>query len=106
MTDRTPMQRALDAEAKVADLARENERLREALAEAEGARVREWTERRKTLSSLNVVKAAKDSRIAELEEALRFYAGEHPNPNDGPWGVDSDDYGNVAIAALSARKEK
>lgn len=34
MTDRTPMQRALDAEAKVTDLARENERLREALRSA------------------------------------------------------------------------
>ena len=36
MTDRTPTQRALDAEAQVADLARENERLREALRKISG----------------------------------------------------------------------
>jgi hypothetical protein len=40
------------------------------------------------------------ARIAQLEEALRFYAISAFNPNDGPWGVESDDYGHIACMAL------
>ena len=40
------------------------------------------------------------ARVAVLEEALRYYANTIGNPNDGPWGVESRDFGNVAIAAL------
>ena len=35
-----------------------------------------------------------------LRVALRFYADGHTDPNDGPWGVKSNDFGTVAIAAL------
>lgn len=35
-----------------------------------------------------------------LWKALRYYADFHEDPNDGPWGIHSDDYGAVARAAL------
>jgi hypothetical protein len=41
-----------------------------------------------------------DARIEKLEEALRFYATPHAIPNDGPWGVNSKDYGYIASIAL------
>ncbi len=37
----------------------------------------------------------------ERGRALRFYADEHEYPSDGPWGVNSDDFGNRARAALT-----
>ena len=41
--------------------------------------------------------------IERLREALRFYADENnPYPNEGPWGVGSTDFGNIARAALGA----
>ena len=40
-------------------------------------------------------------RIAELEAGLTFYAESHSqNPNEGPWGISSTDYGTRARAAL------
>jgi|LakMenEpi03Aug12_release.lakeMendotaPanAssembly.Ray.scaffolds.fasta_scaffold1375549_2 hypothetical protein len=36
-----------------------------------------------------------------LRRALRFYADEHEYPSDGPWGVNSDDFGKRARAALT-----
>ena len=43
--------------------------------------------------------------IERLREALRYYAKNHyPNVNDGPWGVNSTDFGNVARAALGEGK--
>lgn len=48
--------------------------------------------------------ATKDAEIARLREALEFYSGIHEpglsNPNEGPWGVNSTDFGEVARAAL------
>ena len=41
--------------------------------------------------------------VERLREALRFYSGHHAIPNDGPWGVDSRDFGAVARAALEPR---
>ena len=39
--------------------------------------------------------------IERLRAALRFYADENnPHPNDGPWGVNSSDFGDTARAAL------
>ena len=39
--------------------------------------------------------------VERLREALRYYADEHKNPNEGPWGANSDDFGDRARAALS-----
>jgi hypothetical protein len=39
-------------------------------------------------------------RISELEAALKFYAVHHQNPNEGPWGQASTDFGSVAREAL------
>lgn len=40
-------------------------------------------------------------RIAKLEAGLTFYAESHSqNPNEGPWGMSSTDYGTRARAAL------
>jgi hypothetical protein len=38
--------------------------------------------------------------INRLREVLNFYAANHEWPNEGPWGVDSTDFGDVARAAL------
>ena len=35
-----------------------------------------------------------------LWKALRYYADFHEDPNDGPWGANSQDFGKVARAAL------
>lgn len=43
--------------------------------------------------------------VERLREALRFYSGHAAIPNDGPWGVDSRDFGKVARAALEPRDE-
>ena len=43
---------------------------------------------------------APDPRVQALVDALEFYAGPHINPNDGPWGLDSHDYGATAAVAL------
>jgi len=46
-------------------------------------------------------------QAGEMREALEFYAMEHEFPSDGPWGVNSTDFGDVARAALSqSRSEK
>lgn len=43
----------------------------------------------------------RDRRIAALTEALAFYAeGHSANPNEGPWGMASTDFGTVARAAI------
>ena len=51
---------------------------------------------------------AKDKLIAELVEALEFYDGCHEpglsRPSEGPWGVNSKDFGEVARVALSKAK--
>ena len=36
-----------------------------------------------------------------LTGSLRFYADFHENPNDGPWGINSQDFGKEARAALT-----
>ena len=45
---------------------------------------------------------ARDAEIAWLREALAFYAKDHKRPNEGPWGVNSRDFGDIARAALKA----
>lgn len=58
-------------------------------------------------TNLEKLGAAYEAHIALLEEergilkrALEYYAVYHKNPNDGPWGASSDDYGKVALEAL------
>ncbi len=39
--------------------------------------------------------------VGRMREALDYYAKNHyPNVNDGPWGANSTDFGDVARAAL------
>ena len=43
--------------------------------------------------------------IERLREALRYYAKNHyPNIDDGPWGPNSNDWGDVARAALGEKE--
>ena len=41
------------------------------------------------------------AQVERLTRALRFYADFHENPNDGPWGINSQDFGKEARAALT-----
>jgi hypothetical protein len=41
------------------------------------------------------------AEIKRLREALHFYADHHDYPNAGPWGINSDDFGDRARAALT-----
>ena len=43
---------------------------------------------------------AAEAERDRLREALSFYADFHEAPSDGPWGVESQDFGEVARAAL------
>jgi hypothetical protein len=43
---------------------------------------------------------AKCDEVRELRDALEFYAKDHQNPNEGPWGVNSRDFGQCARKAL------
>lgn len=66
-----------------------------------------WTCREAVSGSPEFIRA---DLVEPLVEALRFYTGIHEpglsNPNEGPWGVNSTDFGERARAALAAcRKE-
>lgn len=41
-----------------------------------------------------------EAKLAKAVEALHFYADFYEAPNDGPWGVNSDDFGTKARAVL------
>ena len=45
--------------------------------------------------------ATLQAQVERLTGALRFYADFHENPNDGPWGINSQDFGKEARAALT-----
>lgn len=47
--------------------------------------------------------ATAQNRVTALEAALSYYAKEHKNPSEGPWGLTSTDFGNVARRALEAK---
>ena len=60
------------------------------------------------LSRMSALRAALDAAEAErvrVVEALHFYADFYENPNDGPWGFNSEDFGKVARKALDASHE-
>ena len=40
------------------------------------------------------------TRMEKMEAALRFYAGSHLVPDEGPWGINSNDCGQRANEAL------
>lgn len=70
------------------------------------------TGREDTLSLIQALAKHRESSVAELQaeverlrEALEYYAKNHNVPDEGPWGIGSDDFGNVARAAL-AKKEQ
>jgi hypothetical protein len=42
-----------------------------------------------------------EARLGKAVEALTFYADFHENPNDGPWGVSSQDFGKHARTTLT-----
>lgn len=44
--------------------------------------------------------------VGRLREALDYYAKNHyPNLDNGPWGANSNDFGDVARAALGEEKK-
>ena len=45
--------------------------------------------------------AALVKRLEEARGVLHFYADFHENPNEGPWGVNSQDFGEAARAFLA-----
>jgi hypothetical protein len=60
--------------------------------------------RRPGLKSAAEAAAALERQAAEIERlrgALHFYADHHDYPNAGPWGFNSDDFGDRARAALT-----
>jgi len=80
------------------------------LAEAKAAAQADYTAR--ILAALepptHAALLAHAMRLPEVEamvKALHFYADFHENPSDGPWGINSDDFGKVARTALEARHE-
>jgi hypothetical protein len=46
-----------------------------------------------------------EAKLAKAVEALHFYADFYEAPNDGPWGVNSDDFGTKARALLAELEE-
>jgi hypothetical protein len=42
-----------------------------------------------------------EAKLAKAVDALTFYADFHENPNDGPWGVSSQDFGKHARAIIA-----
>jgi hypothetical protein len=55
--------------------------------------------------SVDLVCHVAADEIERLREALRYYAKNHyPNVDDGPWGPGSNDFGDVARAALGEDK--
>jgi hypothetical protein len=41
----------------------------------------------------------------KMRAALEWYGGAHQFPSDGPWGVNSDDFGQRARSALSTKED-
>jgi hypothetical protein len=41
----------------------------------------------------------------KMRAALEWYGGAHQFPSDGPWGVNSDDFGQHARSSLSTKED-
>lgn len=53
-------------------------------------------------TNMNALEGYNPDAVRDVVEALRFYADENnPRPNEGPWGINSDDYGERARNALA-----
>jgi hypothetical protein len=68
-------------------------------------RVPEYARRRRLTTAaaqdaINLIERLSAEREAHVK-ALRFYADEHECPSDGPWGLASSDFGDIARAALT-----
>lgn len=59
-----------------------------------------WGAERGRAEAAEAENATLRAQVDRLMEALRFYADPHYHPNDGPWGVDSIDFGEIARAAI------
>lgn len=44
---------------------------------------------------------ALQQEVERVRGALQYYAGGQVNPNEGPWGVNSNDFGDIARSALT-----
>lgn len=51
-----------------------------------------------------ISKCLVEREMLRLRAALSFYAEDHGNPNDGPWGASSVDFGDRARAALRGER--
>ena len=76
-----------------------------ALAPDLSAEVLRLTAEHAQLVAANQALATENVRLvkqdAEATIALKFYADFYENPNDGPWGVNSSDFGKTARAFLA-----
>lgn len=54
-------------------------------------------------SSLHPVCQEAADTVQRYREALEYYAMFHPQPDEGPWGVDSTDFGERARQALESK---
>ena len=77
-----------------------NEYLANAIARARSGAYPDICDAEFILEELDRVKATLEAENAALRKALSYYSDEHENPNTGPWGVNSTDFGKVARKAL------
>ncbi len=70
--------------------------------------IKQWDEYVESVGSVTVAVThllgraeAAEAKLAKAMEALHFYADFYEVPNDGPWGINSDDFGNKARTTLA-----
>lgn len=49
---------------------------------------------------LQTLLAEENRKVKKLSVGLHFYADEYEDPNQGPWGASSPDFGRVARTIL------
>jgi len=73
------------------------EKLRERLEDERGVSIQQAD----CLCNLALEALASRAEIKRLRDALAYYANTNPAQFDGPWRVNSDDFGKRARAALA-----